>query len=195
MQAAGREHAEDINLWLPSAVDSSIRDELCMPGLSIIEDRLWTAQCYSALESICYALQLKTHMCDFRNKNSRGQCEGLRSRVQIDRIAWKANSAAHKYRAACTAKSNLVGPGSWEQELQLLLDSDIRSYTNPDLEANRQGKKRRRNQPLDEGEEDENIDDLLDNNWQPAGESRRVISWIWRTSSTQLTGEGEDESG
>lgn len=200
-QTPSRSHAEDIELWLPSAVsDSIIRKSICVPGLPDIEDRLRIAQCHGALESMRRALRLKTHMCDFRNRNSRGQREGLRSRVQIDRIARQANFAAHKYRAARAAKLKLTGPGLWEEELQVLLDTDIRSYVDPDKEANRkrnQGVKKRRRggdevaaETGAEGEVDFDAE-VVDTTRRPGGESSRIISWIWRMKNLDAAKEGQ----
>lgn len=76
--------AEGVLLWLPSHLPPSLQRSICIAGLPEIEERLRTAQCHGALETLRKALRLKTHMVSFRNKNSRGQRKGLRSRVLID---------------------------------------------------------------------------------------------------------------
>lgn len=130
--------------------------------------------------------------------------------MQIDRIVRQANSAAAKYRVAREAKVRLSGPGDWEETLRPLLDSDIRSYADPDDDAKKKkgagkGKRKRGVQDVEEEGEDrdededeeDNLDDLPEDNRRPAGESRRVISWIWRTGGRSTFADGDmagDES-
>lgn len=45
-------HPEDTNLWLPSKLPKEARQRVCVQDLSTIEERLRTAQCYDALESV-----------------------------------------------------------------------------------------------------------------------------------------------
>ena len=162
------------------------------PELPEMEEQLRTAQCFDALSSIHAALRLKTHMVNFKNKNTRGQREGTRSCTLIDRVVLCAKSAAAKYNAARRAKLRLSGPGSWEQQLQPLLDKDIRSYADADLEANRERKK---GVVLEEDRgtnaEEELEIDSGGLHRRPAGESRRVISWIWWVSSASIMERGE----
>ena len=179
-------HAEDMDLWLPSMLPIHLRQHICIQiedatdGLPEIEKKLRQAQCHSALDSLRRALRLKSHMVDWRNHNARGQREGLRSRVQIDRINRDCTSATAKYRAARIAFEKLSDGQSIAEEFPPLLDSDVRSYADPDLEANK--KKKRSYVGREEGgnDEEENIDELQEIGCRPAGESRRVISWIWR---------------
>lgn len=104
-------HPEDTPLWFPSAVSASLHRAVCTEGLPDMEDRLRTAQCHDALHGIRNTLRLKTHMVFFKNKNSRGQREGLRSRSLIDRVQDRVKMLAEKYRAARKAKLQLVGTG------------------------------------------------------------------------------------
>lgn len=89
----------------------------------------------------------------------------------------QANSAAAKYCVACEAKLRLSGPGDWEETLHPLLDSDIRSYVDPDNNVKKKkgagkGKRKRRVQDVEEEGEDrdkdedeeENLDDLPKDN-------------------------------
>jgi hypothetical protein len=73
-------------------------------------------------------------MVRFKNKNIRGQYSGTRSRAVIDRIHERVHLLAQKYRVARNAKLQLSGPDpeGWELTLLPLLDSDIRSYSDPD---------------------------------------------------------------
>lgn len=86
---------EEIKLWLPSALTPSLAAVTCAPGLTEIEDKFRTAHCYDALESLRHILRVKTRMVLFKNKNIRGQREGLRSTAVIVRrlVAWLKNIA------------------------------------------------------------------------------------------------------
>ena len=125
------QHPEDARLWFPSQLPDAVRSLVCVEKLPEIEAKLRTAQCFDALDSLPHILKIKTRLIKFKNKNIRGQCEGTRSHAIIDRVHEKARAAAAKYRAARSAKYLLSGPGSWENELRVLADSDIRGYQDP----------------------------------------------------------------
>jgi len=53
-------HPEDAELWLPSQVAADLQMVVCQEGLDVMEEKLWTAQCKDALESIQHILKIKT---------------------------------------------------------------------------------------------------------------------------------------
>ena len=124
-------HPEDVSLWLPSQLPQEDRQRVCIPGLPVIEEKLRTAQCHGALESVRHVLKIKSRLIKFKHKNVRGQRDGTHSRAIIDRVHEKARTTAAKYRAARATKLMLSGPGEWENELQVLADADIRAYQDP----------------------------------------------------------------
>ncbi|KAJ3487311.1 hypothetical protein NLJ89_g11723 [Agrocybe chaxingu] len=183
------ENAEDVDLWFPSRVDCTARATVCVTNLPEMEEKLRTAQCFDSLDNVRTILTLKSCMVAFKSKNVRGQREGTRSRAVIDRVHKRARAAAEKYRASRRAKLALSGPGDWEQELQELLDADIRGYQDPD--RLRRGPGRRGT--LEDGQlqiADEEIDQAEGSDFtlfnevrsrrDGTGETRRTISWIWR---------------
>ncbi|PPR05757.1 hypothetical protein CVT26_008661 [Gymnopilus dilepis] len=194
--------AESLHLWLPSSISTSARNIVCLRGLPCMEDRLRTAQCSDALDSICDTLQLKSRMVLFKNKNIRGQREGTRSRTIINRVHGRARKYAGQYRAARAAKLALVGPGEWEKAFQVLRDSDIRSYQDPERvrrKKRRRGtwedsEKRPEGEDVEEDKEDdgEGIDLLPENRSKRdgTGRTRLTISWIW-TVKTHDTASSE----
>lgn len=123
---------EDIQLWLPSEIDTSkdplLRQRVCISGLPEMEDRLRTARCSDSLHNIQHTLRVKSRMIAFKNKNIKGQRENLRSRAVIDRVTARMRTFARRYRRDREAKKNLVGPGIWEDTLQVLHDADLTSY-------------------------------------------------------------------
>jgi hypothetical protein len=183
------EHPEDAPLWLPSTLDCDHRLRICMPGLPSIEEKLRTAQCHDTLDSICHILKIKSRMIAFKNKNVRGQREGNRSRMIIDRVHDRARAGAEKYRAARTAKLALAGAGDWEKDLRVLEDGDIRGYQDPNRLQPRQG--RRGTIEDDQVEASGWVEggDSMDASFNlfseerskhdGTGESRRTLSWIW----------------
>ena len=138
---APSENPEDADLWLPSRIPSSHCERVCVKGLATSEEKLRTAQCYDALESLRHVLTIKTRMIQFKNKNLRGQRAGTRSRAVIDRVHERARVAADKYRIARRAKLALSGTGDWEKTLRLLEDGDVRSYQDPDRLKPRQARR------------------------------------------------------
>ena len=93
------DNPEDVDIWLPSRIAEDYRSHVCREGLADIEERIRTAQCYDALDSIRHALTVKSRMIMFKNKNVRGQRDGLRSRSVIDRVHEKAREQTAKYRS------------------------------------------------------------------------------------------------
>lgn len=165
-----------------------------MENLPAMEERHRTAQCHDTLNTIRNTLRLKTHMVYFKNINSRGQKDGLRSRSMIDRVQGKVGTAARKYREGRAAKLLLCGPGAWEEELRLLRDEDLRSYADPDAEANKL--KAKKGVVILDGEADvaEEVVEVVGSAAQkrrPAGESRRILSWIWQTIRTGASVSGQ----
>ncbi|PPR04539.1 hypothetical protein CVT26_002506 [Gymnopilus dilepis] len=199
-QAAGEdvftvaEHSELIQLWLPSRLPASYRPQVCSNDLPEIEDRLRTAQCHDALRAIRYILKIKTRLIKFKHKNLRGQREGTRSRAVIDRVHEKARVGAEKYRASRTAKLSLIGPGEWEKELQVLRDEDVRGYQDPDRLRKYQGRRGTLEDHQLEAEQSRASSSTMPNETDDftlfreertrrdgTGETRRTLSWIWRT--------------
>ena len=122
------DNPEDVDIWLPSQIALVHHSRVCQEGLTDIEEWIWTAQCYDALDAICHALTVKSRMIMFKNKNVRGQRDGLRSRSVINRVHKKAQEQAAKYHTAWEAKYMLCGEGPWEEVLWVLLDGDVRGY-------------------------------------------------------------------
>ncbi|KAJ3500804.1 hypothetical protein NLJ89_g9630 [Agrocybe chaxingu] len=205
------EHPEDQELWLPSRLPVDVRQRICVEGLPRIEEKLRTAQCYSALNAIRHVLKIKSRLVKFKNKNVRGQREGTRSRAIIDRVHERARAIAAKYRAGRAAKLQLSGPGDWETELQVLQDGDIRGYQDPNRLRQRAG----RRGTLEDGQIDTSTPAEMEteefsllpeerSRRDGTGESRRTLSWIWLMKATSAsvddnggtstgTGKGKDK--
>ena len=194
---------EDADIWLPSRIANAHRSRVCREGLAEIEDRIRTAQCYDALDVIRQTLKIKSRMVMFKNKNVRGQREGLRSRAVIDRVHERARVHAAKYRAARDAKYALSGGGAWEEVLRVLMDADVRGYQDKNRLRVRTGRlgtlddeqveaAERRGDPSSAGtvEDIDMEDDAGIFLWDEertrrdgTGETRRTLSWIWTTKS------------
>ena len=194
------EHPEEVKLWLPSVLPPAHAVAARVSGLIEIEDKLRTARCYDALESLRHILRIKARMVQFKNKNIRGQREGLRSTAVIDRMNLKARRMIEKYRRARAAKLALVGEGRWCEVLKLLADSDVRAYTDPNrrmrtgrkgtLEVDESHQPWRRGREINSTNDDDDSDDG-DDVEEPdlmsetravrdgTGETRKTLSWIW----------------
>ena len=204
---------EDVELWLPSKLSESQRRAACVDGLPEMELQFRTAQCSSSLEGLRRALRVKTRMVFFKNKNIRGQREGTRSRSIIDRVHKRAIRFVQKYRAARQAKVDLEGPGTWETTYRQLRNEDVRGYASG--KAKKQPSRRGiwedghlpPNTPVaqifDE-EEDESDPDFHEaveaqaagrpgkKRKRGTGETRKHLSWIWRTTSVLLDNDEAD---
>lgn len=156
-------------------------------------------QLADSLETIRHILRVKTRMVSFKNKNYRGQKEGTRSRMIIDRIHDKALAVAEKYRAARVAKSKLAVNSDWERTYLPLATADICGFQDPnknkphvgrqgihkDDELEAVGIARAEEQATEEremrGEAPADFDLTMDERTRhdSTGETRRTLSWIW----------------
>jgi len=195
-------HPEDVDLWLPSKLSKEVRHIVCIQDLPTIEEKLRTAQCHEALDSIRNILKIKSRLVKFKHNNVRGQREGTRSRAIIDRVHERARAAAAKYRTARATKLLLSGSGEWEQELQVLEDADIRAYQDP----NKLVKKKGRPGTVEDGQISSNVparhveEAAEEFNLFPdertrrdgTGETRRTLSWIWLTGTAHGNQDGDE---
>ncbi|PPQ76365.1 hypothetical protein CVT24_008805 [Panaeolus cyanescens] len=196
---AEAEHPEDRKIWLPSHLPADKRKEMCFEGLTEIEEKMRTAQCYAALDALRHCLRVKSRLYFQKQKNVRGQRDGTRSRAVIDRVHAKAVMAGTKYRWARAAKLKLTGPGDWEKVLQPLEDRDIRSYR----EAERVRPKQGRRGTLEDGVVDwEVVPSESDVSFgleaerdkrDGTGETRRTFSWIWLMPRKPDASDKDDE--
>jgi hypothetical protein len=208
---------EDVKLWLPSSVPAHLRQSVCMDGLPEIEERLRTAQCGDAIQSLRHTLRVKSRMVLFKNANIVGQRPSLRSRAIIDRVHERAKKSANRYRLAREAKKRLVGEGEWEKELPELKDEDVRSYRDQarfKKGAGRRGITEDSWEPREEanteqnGAEGENGDgiSLWTEVWSERnvtqrediprdgmGETHKTTSWIWTSGPGLSLSNGTDE--
>lgn len=200
-------HPENAKLWLPSAIPVGMRQMVCCEDVDQIEERLRRARAYDALDSVRHTLRVKTKMVQFKNKNVRGQRLSGKSREVIDRVHDRVKMFVEKYRRSRAGLLLLVGPGEWEKELQIMQQSDVRSYV--DVQRMKRGPGRRgttEEEPGMEGivvEEEGRVDDREDCDWQlegevrtrrdGTGETRKEQSWIWLTRAINLR-DGTDEN-
>ncbi|PPQ80627.1 hypothetical protein CVT24_002727 [Panaeolus cyanescens] len=179
------EHPEDYKIWLPSHLPADLRKDMCYPGLPDMEEKMRTAQCYDALDSLRHCLRVKSRLYFQKQKNIRGQRDGTRSRAVIDRVHAKAVMAGTKYRWARAAKMNLSGKGDWEKVLQPLEDKDIRSYREAERVRPKQGRQGTKEDGMVDWEivpDESNVNFGLEEERDKrsgTGETRRTISWIW----------------
>ncbi|KAJ7917013.1 hypothetical protein B0H13DRAFT_2231523 [Mycena leptocephala] len=92
--------AEDVHLYLPSALPAAERVNGCQPGLPDMEARLREAQCSDALVKLRSLLHSKGHLIAFRNENMTGQRKATRSQNLIARIDTQISQHHKKYNAA-----------------------------------------------------------------------------------------------
>ncbi|KAG6835804.1 hypothetical protein H0H93_014501 [Arthromyces matolae] len=196
------DNPEDQPLWLPSSIPADKRHAVCVADLPTMEEKLRTAQCYDALDTIRRTLNMKARMIQFKNANIRGQRDGTRSRAIIDRVQDRARFTSARYIAARSAKLALAGSGPWEGDLQVLRPEDIRMYTDP--ERVRQG-------PGRPGTIEADADvDMSASDSAPGiaisllpeergrrdgtGETRRTVSWIWvKGQASHAAGDENDD--
>ncbi|TDL20498.1 hypothetical protein BD410DRAFT_725441 [Rickenella mellea] len=151
---------QDIELGLPSSLTGDQTGLLRSADLINAEDRLREAQCYEALEKLRHHLYLRTGLVSYRRRNVRHQGAATRARGFVDRNEAKVQLFAEKYRPLHrAARLNLIGPGGWEEDLQVLHRDDIRVMNASAATAD---------QPPTRA--------------STLGEGHRHVSWIWKAA-------------
>lgn len=119
--------AEDILMWLPSALPAILRTSLA-PGLVDKERCLRIAQADDALEDIRCLQHILTGIADFKrfNVSGTGQRTAGKVRSLFAKFQDKVTRAAERYRAARAALVNLDRGGDWESRFKELVDADLR---------------------------------------------------------------------
>jgi len=185
---------DEVLLYLPSSIPTAFRRAVCTDGLSNMEEHLRLAQCNDSLQGVKHTLRIRTRMIQWKNKNIRGQRDGVRSRTVIDRIHGKARKAVAKYRVARSALYALRGGGAWEEQLRELEDGDVRSYS--DIQAvqiapGRRGTVEEDAEPRMEltnntDDMDISLEGRTRTQREGTGRTRMVTSWIWQVGKTNI---------
>ncbi|KAI0746139.1 hypothetical protein C8Q76DRAFT_604722, partial [Earliella scabrosa] len=144
--------AEDVKLWLPSALPTQLLAADALVGLRVKEARLRTAQMADALADIRRVRRVLAAITEFQRMNvsGMGQRAVTRNLGLYDRFLVKQKRATQRYRDARSAMEALDPAGEWRATYKVLLDADLRGPRRSD-------------------------DDVI------PSEGRYEISWIWLT--------------
>ncbi|KAJ7079051.1 hypothetical protein C8R43DRAFT_1143320 [Mycena crocata] len=168
--------AEDVKLWLPSALRDDERVDGCRKGLPEMEAKLRAGQCRDALSNVRNRLHAKRHLLTYRDTNVAGQKAATRAYTLIERVGERVETAAAKYRRARLALIALKGVdacGEWK-DMQV---RDIQLDEEREVDA-------RARQKLG------NIGSRSHRRQGPALSSKdKYLSWIWTAGG----GPGEKE--
>ncbi len=170
---------EETKLFLPSELRAADRalPRACAVGLVDGECRLREAECRDALESLRQGLRTRSagHLFTVRNvtgQNPTTRAEGVQRKVQVAIYLSKL-----RYRWARNALFQLRGHGTWERELRVLNDADVRGMNERLLTAEELAERQALSEQgiIDEVIAGPSTADAV----VSRGEGRRQLSWIW----------------
>ncbi|KIY60910.1 hypothetical protein CYLTODRAFT_495472 [Cylindrobasidium torrendii FP15055 ss-10] len=145
------------------------------------EERLREAECRDSLRSLQHALRLRSAAHFFTVKNVTGHNPNTRAEAMLKKITVDIYLHKIRYRYGRAALLRLRGHGTWEEELQVLNEGDVRALNERMLTAEEQSEQERVHQAghfLD-------IDlTFARNSVSQPGEGTRLLSWIWRMRPT-----------
>ncbi|KAJ3821460.1 hypothetical protein F5880DRAFT_1614672 [Lentinula raphanica] len=175
--------AEHKVLVFPSELPTSRRNQT----LAHLESRYRDGQCSASLDAIRHGLLVKRRLYTYKTNHVRKQKQSARSRTMLDNQQRKIDLAAATYRHAWKAKCRLVGEESvgWHK----LLQEDVRMLEDDEEERRKEQrsmKSRRKEAAL--VNEHGGIKGI-----RGAGETRRLVSWIWVAADGQ-TGLATDDA-
>lgn len=190
-----------LNEW---AAKRACMSSSCAPGLVDLEIRLRVAELRDALDHLRRELRIRTYITQGRSKNVKGQRGRTSVSAQQERVAAKLAAYKLDYRYSWTAlKHLLVGieNSSHLEPFQDLEDSDVRPLNEAEADAQdlverqriaaftqaRENSTRRRageeEEEASDAEEESHAGGAVFGNLLQPGESRRSISWIWRSTN------------
>ncbi|KAF8435931.1 hypothetical protein L210DRAFT_3352549, partial [Boletus edulis BED1] len=125
--------AEELPLWLPSALASKIP---CDVNLQEIEWKLCIGQACDALEELRQALQSQSYMTHFKDRFLQGQGTNTHTWNSLKLVDAKVDASSDRYHAAYDALLMLVSPllqvgktSRWNSTLWFLKDDDAQAMT------------------------------------------------------------------
>lgn len=133
--------------------------DTCHAGLAEMEDRLREGQMCGALDKARIHLHIKSRLLSFKQRQVRHQQANTRAQTKIMANELKIITFAEKYRAAWNARLALNSAGDWTKRWRRLRREDVRCMQDDDPSA------------------------------KDASESRRQVSWIWKSA------DGNDADG
>ncbi|KAJ7207760.1 hypothetical protein B0H12DRAFT_1034419, partial [Mycena haematopus] len=168
--------AEGIRLFMPSDIgDATKRERACAVGLPEVEADLRVGEAREALHSLRQALRARTMTNRFRLRHCTGQRMLTRGQGVLRQISLKVHRAKLRYRYARNALKQLRGPGTWEMELKVLDDADVRALNERALTAEEAEQRKAVHDYEDVAEEG----GVAAYGVVALGEGRRTLSWIW----------------
>ena len=120
---------QDIPLWLLSQIKGKIPVTL---EAQWMEWRLRNGQAYEALDTLQFQLQLRAHLRSFKHQFIRGQGPNTHAQKSISLVQEKIDIVACNYHIsyeALYALGSILFKYGWHNELQPLLDEDIRDLS------------------------------------------------------------------
>ncbi|KAJ7106180.1 hypothetical protein C8R44DRAFT_886072 [Mycena epipterygia] len=103
------EQAENVPLFLPSALRAEQQAVAPLKGLAIIEDDLRDAQCAMLLVRLRAQLHIKSRLLTYKELQSRHQGTNMRARALVETNETKIRLHSEKYQMAWEAKRRLGG--------------------------------------------------------------------------------------
>jgi hypothetical protein len=163
---------ETADLHLPSSfkpAHSSLPPSMvALERLQSVEADLRFASAKESLDSLCWNLLVAVHYSKFARGNVRGQHGSTRLQSLHHQVDGKTQAIAARYRRNCERYFSLKGPGIWEQELRKLTSQDVRPLQDSHISRNEASQ---------------------------TGEGHKIVSWIWRSSLSQLDSSDELNEG
>ncbi|KAJ7169179.1 hypothetical protein C8R43DRAFT_1121071 [Mycena crocata] len=116
--------AENILLYLPSALSAAQRAKGCQPMLTEMEAKLRLAQCTDSLVLLRGRLHAKRHVIYWRGHDSSGQNNTTRHQTLIGQLGDRVQATMKKYNDAYAALTSLKGV-AFAPKLKKLTQADI----------------------------------------------------------------------
>ncbi|KAG1865495.1 hypothetical protein DFJ58DRAFT_771317 [Suillus subalutaceus] len=96
------EKPHEVKLWLPSQLKGA-SNKFCEERVCRYEWELRQAQAFDALDDLHRHLQLRSHLCKFKDNQLRGQQANTRAAAVLTKVELSIKTDAERYRRAWTA--------------------------------------------------------------------------------------------
>jgi len=171
---------QNIPLLLPSSLPPEHLSR-CSKRLVSMEMELRIGQCRDSLSQLRTNLTAQTRLLKHKYVNVRHQVPNTRSRDLLNRVSGKIEACAVKYRHSFKMLQALDPSESstWRSEFLELRPQDVRGMAQPELPS----------APTQERAKELHARSLLNGRVVPEGS--RTISWIWRSSLKDNSGDSD----
>ena len=179
------ENVEDFKLHMPSSLTPQACHQFCQPILLQMEEHICDTEAHDTLEDLCHHLPTWSHTNKWKITNVTRQIHNTQVWEWQACIDDYIHVASSKYRRVWATLLALWGHGDWEEELQVLDQSDVQVLNERQLTMKEKDEIRAVQRHVGIEDNDEDVEDeWVTTTAATVRAGQRRLSWIWFNGTT-----------